>query len=303
MTRRFFLTHAYRLPKLFLPLILLEFLLTIACLALYGIADPNTYRTKLWQNGADQGFNSAPSEILYGFANYKPVAVPMVWSNYLVQFNIVIAVLSMFLLLVKSVMFVLHAFWPVLGVLVSALEVALYAISIKHQSTPDLSDPAHPSPGLPWYLSKGCSFATTANYGFCMQARAVFAVTCVMVALFSTYLIWSVVSMFPTKVEQMERNRQYEEDIEMKKVNEYSPDDELSREEIWERNRQMFLNLPKTPNTPGFGRQNPMTPRTTAFTQLNGGLAPGPSRGDVAGPSDGLKFREQYGEARVLDGK
>ena len=83
----------------------------------------------------------------------------------------------------------------------------------------------------------------------------------------------------------------------MKKVNEYSPDNELSREEIWERNRQMFLNLPKTPNTPGFGRANPMTPRTVAFTQLNGGQAPGPSssRGQVAGPSGGLKFRDQYG--------
>jgi hypothetical protein len=99
----------------------------------------------------------------------------------MVQFNIVIAVLSMFLLLVKSAMFVLHFFVPIIAVFVSALEVALYAVSIKHQSTPDNSDPDHTSGSLPWYLSKGCSYATPANHGYCMQARACFAVTCVMV--------------------------------------------------------------------------------------------------------------------------
>lgn len=120
-------------------------------------------------------------------------------------------------------------------------------------------------------------------------------------ALFSVYFIWSVMSMWPTPTERAERDQKYEADIEMKKVNEYSPDCELSREEVWERNRQMFLNLPKTPNTPGFARQNPMTPRTVAFTQLNGGQAP--SQSSTAGPSGGLKFRDQYGEAGVPDGR
>ncbi|EMC94457.1 hypothetical protein BAUCODRAFT_35677 [Baudoinia panamericana UAMH 10762] len=300
-----FFTYEWRIPKLMAALLILEFPLTVACLALYGIADPNTYRTKLWQNGADQGFNSAPSVILYSYANYKPIATPMVWSSYMVQFNIAISVLSMFLLLIKSTMFVLHSFIPIFGVLVSVLELALYATSIKHQSTPDLSDPQHPSPGLPWYLSKGCKYATPANYGFCMQARAVFAVTCVMTALFAMYLIWSIVSMWPTPAEKAERATQREADIEMKKVTEYSPDSELSREEVWERNRQMFLNLPKTPNTPGFGLKNPMTPRTVAFTQLTGGENPGvgSSRRPVGGPSGGLKFREQYGDGRLPDAR
>lgn len=113
-------------------------------------------------------------------------------------------------------------------------------------------------------------------------------------ALFSIDLLWSAFSFWPTKKERAEREANQNADIEMKKVNEYSPDSELSREEIWERNRQMFLNLPKTPNTPGFGARNPMTPRTVAFTQLNGGQ--GPSR-PPAMPmaSGGLPFRDQYG--------
>lgn len=99
----------------------------------------------------------------------------------LVQFNIVISVFSMFILLVKSTMYILHTWIPLISVFVHILEVSLYAVSVKNQSSPDMSDPDHPSPGLPWYLSKGCKYAESGNYGYCMQARAAFAVTCVMV--------------------------------------------------------------------------------------------------------------------------
>lgn len=90
----------------------------------------------------------------------------------------------------------------------------------------------------------------------------------------------------------------------MKKVmTENSPDSELSQEEKWERNRQIFLNLPKTPNTPGFGAKNPMTPRTVAFTQLSGGPGQAQVRRQAQmpssrGPAGGLKFREQYPDGR-----
>ena len=69
---------------------------------------------------------------------------------------------------------------------------------------------------------------------------------------------------------------------------------QLTKEEKWEQNRQIFMNLPKTPVTP-FGRNNPMTPRTTAFTQLSGGEQLSPM-GTGQGPSRPLAFREQYGD-------
>lgn len=62
-------------------LFVVEFLLVIAVLTLFGIADPNTYRTKLWQNGADHGFNSDPNIILYSYANYRPIRTPTVWNQ------------------------------------------------------------------------------------------------------------------------------------------------------------------------------------------------------------------------------
>lgn len=96
-------------------------------------------------------------------------------------FNVVVSVLGMFILLVKVVLFVMHIFVPLLSLLVHALMLVLYAISLRNQSAPDMSDSDKPSPGLPWYLSKGCSYATPSNHGFCMQARGAFGVTCAMV--------------------------------------------------------------------------------------------------------------------------
>lgn len=69
------------LSPLVWALFILEFLFTIAMLTLFGIADPNTYRGKLWQEGADLGYNSNPNEILYSYANHNPIDTPLVWSE------------------------------------------------------------------------------------------------------------------------------------------------------------------------------------------------------------------------------
>jgi hypothetical protein len=93
----------------------------------------------------------------------------------------------------------------------------------------------------------------------------------------------------------------------MKKLTEYRPQT-MTRDEQRDMNRQIFLNLPKTPTTPwGRDPSNPMTPRTVAFTQLNGGAAadastmPQASHGQYPmtssgqGPSRLLPFRQHYG--------
>jgi len=76
-----FRVRQWRLPGLILALWALEFVFTIPTLALFGIADPNLYRDLLWQDGYDNGFNSSPAEILYAYANHKPISVPLVWSQ------------------------------------------------------------------------------------------------------------------------------------------------------------------------------------------------------------------------------
>ena len=76
-----YIAHRWRLPKLMIALFVLETPLTIACLVFFGVADPDTYRTRLWQNGSDKHFNSNPNEILYSYANYQPIKVPLIWSQ------------------------------------------------------------------------------------------------------------------------------------------------------------------------------------------------------------------------------
>jgi len=77
-----FITTRWRLPKVVLGFFIAELVLTIPVLALFGIADPDLYRTRLWQDGYDNGFNSNPREILYAYANHRPIpTTPLVWSQ------------------------------------------------------------------------------------------------------------------------------------------------------------------------------------------------------------------------------
>ena len=70
----------WRTPKTMLALFGLELALTVAALALFGIAAPNLYRTKLWKEGSIHGWNSNPNKIIYDYANYRPVHYPLPWA-------------------------------------------------------------------------------------------------------------------------------------------------------------------------------------------------------------------------------
>jgi hypothetical protein len=76
-----FLSNRYRPSKWsFYILGFFEFPVTVALLALFGIATPDTYRTRLWQDGSDNGFNSNPNAALYAAANYRPYTTPKPWA-------------------------------------------------------------------------------------------------------------------------------------------------------------------------------------------------------------------------------
>lgn len=78
---QFFFPRQHRHYKLTLYLMVAELPFTIVMLTLTGIASHNLYKTLLWQDGADNGFNSAPDEMLYAAANYRPYTPPLVWSS------------------------------------------------------------------------------------------------------------------------------------------------------------------------------------------------------------------------------
>ena len=100
--------------------------------------------------------------------------------NSLTDFNVAVSVLSMFIMLVKSSMFILHIWYPILGTLSNLAIVILWAVSVYGQMGPDHSDKRYPS-NVAWYISKSCSYARPSGaYGYCMQAKGAFAVTVVM---------------------------------------------------------------------------------------------------------------------------
>lgn len=168
----------------------------------------------------------------------------------------------MFLMLVKSIMYMLHVWPPILSVIVHGVLIALYTVSVYYQGSSDNSDPERPTNGPVWYITKSCSVANNPkNVHYCTQAKASFAATCAALGLFAIYFGFSVWSCIPSKSHR-------EEVAERRRA----------REEKWSKLEAMheeakaadssFMPVPDTPG-PQQGL-NPMTPRTLAFNKLGG---------------------------------
>ncbi|KAL1849256.1 hypothetical protein Plec18167_008121 [Paecilomyces lecythidis] len=300
-----FFPKKYRSHRAALIMMAIEFPFTVAILALTGIADHNTYRTKLWQDGADNGFNSSPDEAIYAAANYRPYTAPMVWSSFLTEYNLVLGVLSTFLLLTKAPMQILKVFYPPISVAVHTALIVLYSVSASFQAGKDMSDPQHPQPGPPWYITKSCSVAAhKSNIGYCNQAKSLFAVTVIItyaesplfsstpnklitntttsVIYFSEFIL-AAISCFSTKAER-EAYRERREEKRAIKAYEDS-----------------ILRAPPSgtyPMTPGpmTGTSFPaMTPRSLAFTRLDSGSSDLPLRSHFSTPHPRSSLHLQTG--------
>ncbi|KAF2756497.1 hypothetical protein EJ05DRAFT_466858 [Pseudovirgaria hyperparasitica] len=284
----FFMSRKWRVPRVILGLIIFEFPLTVACLTLTGIAAPNLYRNKLWQTGGDLGFNSKPITIVYAYANYRPVDIPLVWSQFSTNFNLVISVLSMFLLLTKMTMHILGTFYPVMSLIVHGLLVGLWSYSVHVQTAPDTIDRNRINNGVPWYISKSCNVAPEGEVrGYCMQAKGFFAMTIVSLLLFSTHFILALWSAIPTEDQKAARRTKIEE----KKMFSPGSGSDFSAEDAWQRQWEMGQ-IPSTPGTTG-GIKSPFTPRTQAFHNLGGGM----DQTEHTQPrASGLPLRERFGE-------
>ncbi|KAI9792140.1 MAG: hypothetical protein M1833_001254 [Piccolia ochrophora] len=263
------LSKTWKTPRVVLGLFIAEFAGTVAALALFGIAAPDMYRTALWKDGARNGFNSDPAQILYAYANYRPIPkTPLVWSSLITNYNVIIAVFSMFILLIKAVLNVMHLFYPIISLIVHLAITALWAVSVYGQAGPDKSDPKHPS-SVPWYLAKSCSVVfDQRNLHNCKMAKSVFAVTVVMLAIFVAHIPLALYSLFTKKGKKHSRNASEDSQAVMTKE---SPDSEYSYAKRWELGA-----VPRTPTEyrgkSREGPQSPMTPvtpRTQAFNRLN----------------------------------
>ncbi|EAU36427.1 predicted protein [Aspergillus terreus NIH2624] len=271
------ISRNWRNHNLFYILMAIELPVTIVILTFTGIASHDLYRTKLWQDGADNGFNSAPDELVYAAANYRSYHVPMVWSSFITNFNLVISVVSVFFLIVKAPVHVLRIWYPILSVIVHAGLVAIYIVSARGQAGSDMSDPQHPQPGPPWYITKSCSVAKfPSNVSYCRQAKALFAFTIIILVLYFVEFVLSIYNCIPTDEDRALREERREEKRIMKEY-----------EDMVLKSPTM---IPMTPAMPPDAMQTPhgmpaMTPRTVAFNQLENGSTDLPLREHFSSPN------------------
>jgi len=247
----------WRFPVVIIGLFALELAGTVAALALFGIATPDLYRTLLWQDGYQNGFNSSPLQILFAYANYRPIPrTPLVWSQFLTHYNVFIAVSSMFILLLKVVLNVMHLFRPIYSLISHAILCVLWAVSVYGQAGPDYSDPKNPS-SVAWYVSKSCNVTFNAsNKHYCEMAKGTFAVSCIMLSIFALHLLLAIHSLFPTAEARARRARK-------PSSAKRSSDSELTVDQRWELENPHIT--PAAPSDP-----TPITPRTRAFNTLSG---------------------------------
>ncbi|OJJ68467.1 hypothetical protein ASPBRDRAFT_133183 [Aspergillus brasiliensis CBS 101740] len=212
----------WRNHNLLYILMTIELPLTVIILTLTGIASHDLYRTKLWQDGADNGFNSSPNERIYAAANYRPFKTPIVWSSFITEYNLVLGILSVFVWITKIPVHILHMLTPPLSAFVHAGLIAVYIYSVRYQAGPDMSDPEHPQPGAPWYITKKCSVAAAKeDVHYCMQAKALFAFSIILILYYTVVLGVSLRNCVITQEERQEREELREERKTMKEFEEY----------------------------------------------------------------------------------
>lgn len=101
--------------------------------------------------------------------------------NSITSYNLVLGVLSTFFLITKLPIHWMQLFYPPVAVGIHASLIILYIVSAAYQAGSDESDPKHPQPGAPWYITKSCSVAyRKSNIGYCMQAKSLFAITIIL---------------------------------------------------------------------------------------------------------------------------
>lgn len=87
----------------------------------------------------------------------------------------------MFFYLIKSTMWLLKVFIPLLSLILHMALLSLWAYGIHIQTSPDTIDPDRINNGPPWYLTKSCGIVEDKQIrAYCMQAKGSFAISIIM---------------------------------------------------------------------------------------------------------------------------
>ncbi|KAG5961847.1 hypothetical protein E4U58_004096 [Claviceps cyperi] len=229
----------------------LELIGLVPILVIFGIAQPDMYRSAMWKIGFENKLNSNPNMVLYAYANYQPLpAIPLIWSHTLTDFNVAISILSLFFLLAKLVSFLMKLWVPLLATVVNCAMVALYIVSTYGQIGPDYADVRYPAPAA-WYFRQGCDLARRyGKYRTCQIAQASLFITLYMLVIYLLNLGFSVWAMMPNP------HADAREDDDDGFSTFSNPKDQST----WELHAM---------TSPGAIHESPFTPRTQAFRTLD----------------------------------
>ncbi|RGP77085.1 hypothetical protein FLONG3_4824 [Fusarium longipes] len=170
-------------------LILLEMFISITATIIFCVEHPADFRSRLWENGGELGYNSNPNQRIYFYANHlEPPEVPFIWSERLATSNLAIAVLGLVIFIARTAMSRLRYLSHYMNIVYDITLVSLWAMSLVGQTSGDFSDPKHPSPH-PWYLTKGCSVSWDRTRGYCHIAQAGLAISVMAEALYSARIL------------------------------------------------------------------------------------------------------------------
>jgi len=268
-------------------MMLVEFPFILLVMILTGIASHDLYQTSLWQDGAKNGFNSAPNQVVYALTNGRSYSIPIVWSSFIINFNLIIGVLSAFILLGKLFLHILKLFVPPLSIALHAVLFSLFIVSTRYQAGSDMSDSRHPQPGPPWYITKNCNVAYSAsNIGYCQQAKSLFAVSVILCVIYFVQFALGLMACFNTEEEREEwLQRRAEKRAE-----------KLAEEEIL-REYQEVLKSPAyaIPMTPASMMTSaaPVSPHSLAFNQVDGRPSDLPLRNHFSTPHPNVPYSIQ----------
>ncbi|KAF7550826.1 hypothetical protein G7046_g7891 [Stylonectria norvegica] len=155
----------------------LELTLATAAVVLFGLAYTDGSRSRLWENGGEEGWNSNPNKRIYFYANHKePPEIPLIWSQRLTDSNLAIAILSFIIFFARATMSRLGYLPRYANVMYDVLLSSLWTISVLGQSSGDRSDAEHWS-DHPWYLTRGCAASWSETRGACRVAQIGFGVS------------------------------------------------------------------------------------------------------------------------------
>ncbi|KAG6036936.1 hypothetical protein E4U41_005409 [Claviceps citrina] len=224
----------------------------VAVLTIFSLAQPDMYRSAMWEIGFRNKLNSNPNMVLYAYANYQPLpTIPLIWSQTFTDFNVAISVVSLFVLLTKLISVIMQLWYPILATFINCVMVALYVVSTYGQVGPDYADARYPAPAA-WYFRKGCDLAKPyGKYRVCQVAQASLFVTLYMLVIYLINLGFSIWAMLPNpRADTMEE----EED------DHFSTSSKPKERSAWE------MHGIKSQVS---DHESPFTPRTQAFRTLD----------------------------------